>query len=144
MIFAGRRIGLGDFSPRTRNGRIAAIIMIPTLVATAGDVLAAIGLTLVERRQKQLYRLQLKTGLAEEYLERMDKDGDGKVSREEYILYMLMEMGAVNQHEIDELGHQFRRLDVARTGYLDKMDLLLLRKLRNCQETVPPQFEKNA
>jgi potassium channel subfamily K, other eukaryote len=110
--------------------------MIPTLVAAAGDVLASIGLALVERRQ-QLYRWQLQTGMAEEYLERMDKDGDGKVSREEYILYMLLEMGAVNQNEIDELYKQFRRLDVARNGYLDKMDLLLLKKLNNCQQARP-------
>jgi potassium channel subfamily K, other eukaryote len=117
--------------------------MIPLLVAAAGDIFAGIGLALVERRQKQLYQLQLKTGLSEQYLERMDKDGDGKVSREEYIVYMLMEMGAVNQHEIDQLCKQFRRLDIARTGYIDKMDLLLLKKLRDRQEARPSQQMKN-
>jgi EF hand len=132
------RIGLGDFAPKTRNGRIAAILMIPTLVAAAGEVLAGIGLALVEHRQKEVYQNQLKTGLTEDFLEQMDKDGDGKVSREEYILYMLMEMGAVSQHEIDELCKQFRRLDVARTGYIDKMDLLLMQKLRDRKEASPP------
>jgi potassium channel subfamily K, other eukaryote len=112
--------------------------MIPTLVAAAGEVLAGIGLALVEHRQKEVYQNQLKTGLTEDFLEQMDKDGDGKVSREEYILYMLMEMGAVSQHEIDELCKQFRRLDVARTGYIDKMDLLLMQKLRNRKEASPP------
>lgn len=130
-------IGLGDFAPKTRNGRIAAIIMIPTLVAAAGEVLAGIGLALVARRQKEVYQSQVKTGLSEDYLAKMDKDGDGQVSREEYVLYMLLEMGAVDQHEIDELCNQFRRLDVTRTGYLDKTDLLLMQKLRNREEARP-------
>ncbi|KAG7343847.1 Kef-type transporter NAD-binding protein 2 [Nitzschia inconspicua] len=136
-IVTATTIGLGDFAPKTRHGRIAAIFMIPTLVAAAGEVLAGIGLALIAHRQKQVYQAQLRTGLTEEYLERMDKNGDGQVSREEYILYMLMEMGAVNQYEIDELCKQFRKLDVARTGYIDKMDLLLMQELRNQQESQP-------
>lgn len=113
---------------------MAAIVMIPTLVAAAGEVLAGIGLALVERRQREMYESQLMSGLTEEYLHQMDADGDGKVSREEYILYMLVEMGAVSQHEIKELCKQFRRLDVARTGFLDKTDILLLKELRRREE----------
>jgi hypothetical protein len=72
-------IGLGDFSPQTKGGRIMAIIMIPTLVAAAGEVLAGIGLTLVERRQRKIYQNQLRKGLTEKYIKAMDKDGDGRV-----------------------------------------------------------------
>jgi potassium channel subfamily K len=135
IISSDLSIGLGDFSPRTKSGRIVAIVLIPTLVAAAGEVLAGIALTLVERRQKAMYESQLKAGLTEEFIEAMDADGDGKVSREEYILFMLMEMGVVNQHEIDELCRQFKKLDVTKSGYLDTLDLILMQNLRRREGT---------
>jgi Ca2+-binding EF-hand superfamily protein len=44
---------------------------------------------------------------------------------------MLMEMGMVSEHEIDELCKQFKRLDVTKSGYVDTEDLLLMQILRN-------------
>jgi Ca2+-binding EF-hand superfamily protein len=44
---------------------------------------------------------------------------------------MLMEMGMVSEHEIDELCKQFKRLDVTKSGYVDTEDLLLMQMLRN-------------
>ena len=101
-LITATTIGLGDFSPQTRNGRIMAIFMIPTLVAAAGEVLAGIGLTLVERRQKKIFE-HWQTGMTKSYLAAMDSNGDGQVSREEYVLFMLTEMGMVNPTEIQEL-----------------------------------------
>ena len=60
----------------------------------------------------------------------MDSDGDGKVSREEYIFYMLQEMGAITQKEVQELSSQFSRLDMSRTGFIETQDVLLLQELK--------------
>jgi Ca2+-binding EF-hand superfamily protein len=99
-------------------------------VAAAGDILASVGLALVERRQKKIFQTQLNKGLATEHLKAMDLNQDGKVEREEYVLFMLAEMGLVNKNEIEELWEQFERLDVTKSGYLDHDDLLLMAKLR--------------
>ena len=110
---------------------MAAVFAIPICVAAAGEILASIGLALVERRQKKIFQSQLKKGLTTEHLKAMDADQNGKVEREEYVLFMLMEMGLVNRHEVEELQEQFDRLDATRSGYLDHEDLLLMAKLRS-------------
>ena len=43
---------------------------------------------------------------------------------------MLMEMGLVNDHGIEELQAQFDRLDATNSGYLDHEDLVIMSKLR--------------
>lgn len=100
-------------------------------VAAAGEILASVGLAVVERRQKNLFRSQLNKGLSMETLHNMDANHDGKVMREEYVSYMLMEMGLVTKEELDELCDQFKRLDGTKSGYLDYDDLLLMAKLRS-------------
>ena len=128
---AASTIGLGDLAPSTRAGRLAAVVVIPMAVAAAGEILSAVGLALVERRQKKIYATQLNKGLTVDHLKAMDIDEDGKVEREEYVLFMLMEMGLVNRKEVEELREQFDRLDVTRTGSLDPDDLILMANLKN-------------
>jgi hypothetical protein len=134
-------IGLGDFAPVTRNGRLAAVFMIPMSVAAAGEILASIGMALVERRQKKIFKSQLNKGLDMDHLKAMDTNLDGKVEREEYVLFMLMEMGLVSKDEIYELWSQFDRLDVTKSGFLEQDDLALMARLRSASlwkdEAVP-------
>ena len=99
-------------------------------VAAAGEILASVGMALVERRQRKIFKSQLKKGLTMDHLMAMDSNKDGKVEREEYVVFMLMEMGLVNKNEIEELWGQFNRLDVTKSGYLDRDDLELMAKLR--------------
>lgn len=72
----------------------------------------------------------MKTDLTIEHLQAMDDDGDGQITREEYVKFMLLEMGLVSSKEFEELYEQFDRLDVSRSGYLDKEDLRLMAELR--------------
>lgn len=65
-----------------------------------------------------------------ETLKSMDSNDDGKVVREEYVSYMLMEMGLVTKEELEELWDQFERLDATKSGHLDHDDLVLMAKLR--------------
>ena len=99
-------------------------------VAAAGEILASVGLAVVMRRHKNVFRSQLNKGLSMETLHDMDANHDGKVMREEYVNYMLMEMGLVTKEELEELWDQFERLDGTNSGYLDHDDLLLMAKLR--------------
>lgn len=126
-------IGLGDISPMTRNARIAAIFYIPLAVAAAGELLSGAASAMMERRQKQVYKEQLENGLTIKRLKDMDADGSGRISRAEYIKFMLVEMGLVEEDELDELDKQFERLDVTRSGYLDKEDLALMAKYRGVE-----------
>ena len=107
-----------------------AILFIPLSVAAAGELLSGIAMAMVHRRQREVYEKQLEQDLTIEHLKVMDTDEDGKITREEYVRFMLIEMGRVSQSELDELAVQFNRLDVTRSGFLDNEDLELMAKIR--------------
>ena len=68
-----------------------------------------------------------------DHLKEMDFNHDGKITREEYVQFMLLKMGRVSPDEIKELHAQFHHLDVSRSGYLDNEDLELMAKLRGAK-----------
>ena len=129
-IITGSTIGFGDFFPKTRMGRAWGIVFIPLAVAAAGDVLGNVGSSLVERRQAKVFNEILNREITMDSLLEMDGDHNGQVSREEYVRFMLTEMGLVESEEYDELYDQFERLDANGNGYLDKKDLHLVAKHR--------------
>ena len=128
-------LGYGDFSPMTKPGRIWAIVFIPLAVAAAGEVLGNVATTIQERRQEKFYKSLMERELNVDRLLEMDTNHDGKVSREEYVEFMLKEMELVSQEEFAELHDQFEKLDTDGGGFLDKNDLKeLLTKTENNTE----------
>jgi len=91
-----------------------------------GELLSEIAVSLVKKRQREVYESQLKQSLTMEHLKAMDANGDGRITREEYVQFMLLEMRIITKKELDELHEQFDNLDVTRSGYLDDEDLKLM------------------
>lgn len=116
-------LGYGDFSPMTPKGRLCGIFFIPLSVAALGEILGTVGTALQERRQAAFFQSLFQRELDVQRLLDMDTDHNGKVSREEYLTFMLQEMELVSSDELDELQAQFRLLDRDGGGYLDKEDL---------------------
>jgi hypothetical protein len=116
-------LGYGDFAPVTKRGRLWALVFIPLAVAAAGEVLGNIATQLQQRRQHQFYNSLLKRQLNFDRLAAMDTDHDGKVSREEYVQFMLMEMELVTEQDFADLHAQFEKLDITESGFLDKDDI---------------------
>ncbi|KAL3912668.1 MAG: hypothetical protein SGILL_006793 [Bacillariaceae sp.] len=129
-IITGSTIGFGDVFPQSPRGRLWGIFFIPLAVAAAGDVLGSIGSSLIERRQAAVFKELMSRDISVENLLTMDEDGSGQVSREEYVRFMLQEMGLVEPEEFDELYGQFERLDADGSGSLDKTDLHLMAQHR--------------
>jgi hypothetical protein len=50
----------------------------------------------------------------------MDNNGDGQVSRAEFLEFMLVAMNKIDYELVDELEETFNRLDVNGTGVLSK------------------------
>ena len=132
-IITASTIGLGDFAPVTRNARMFAILYLPLAVGAAGELLSSIATALIQRRQKKAYQDEFKNNLTIEHLRAMDTDGDGGVDREEYVFFMLKEMGLVSQNDLDELLRQFEGLDVTNSGVIDKDDLKLMAELKGAK-----------
>ena len=129
-LITASTIGFGDIGPQTRAARLFAIAYIPLSVAAAGEILSGIAMSLVQRRQRDVYARQLEKDLTIQHLRAMDVNQDGVISREEYVQFMLLEMGRITVEELDELSQQFERLDVTRSGVLDRDDLALMAELR--------------
>jgi hypothetical protein len=105
-------------------------VYIPLAVAAAGELLSGVATRILERRQKLVYRQQLLADLTIDNLKAMDANGDEKISRHEYIQFMLIEMGIADQQEFNELHQQFEKLDVDGSGFLDKRDLVKMARSR--------------
>lgn len=126
---------VGDFSPRTKLGKMVAILVIPMLVGATGEILAGIGIALLRQRQKRIFDDQANGSLSVDDVDEMDEDNDGKVSKQEYTIYMLLQMDLVTRDEIDDLYNQFERLDVTRSGYIESEDLKVMAKIRQQQQS---------
>jgi len=122
-------LGYGDYAPSTQMGRLWALFLIPVGVATAGELLGNVANILVERRQSSWNEQLLSRKLDTAYLTEMDKSLDGKVTKLEYMQFMLLEMGIVEKPLLEELDTQFQRLDVCGDGILWSADLEMMAKL---------------
>lgn len=125
FITAGT-LGYGDFSPKTQFGRMLAVLFLPIAVASAGEILGTISKVLVTRRQHLRNEQLLHRELDLQFLQEMDADGNGRVSRFEYITFMLQAMGAVDMDLLAELNVQFDAMDESKDGSLGVEDLKLM------------------
>lgn len=131
-LVSASTIGFGDYSPTTRTGRMASIFLIPMFLAAAGDFFARVGIFVIRNRTKQLFESQAERAewLTEKQANEMDLDGNGSVSKAEYVLYMLVEAGIVSKDESLVLEEQFERFDVTRSGHIESGDLKAMKKFR--------------
>lgn len=129
FITAGT-VGLGDFCPTLQKTRLLAALFIPFAVATGGNILTTIASAFLQRRRSEMFDNMANKEFSMDHIKEMDTDGDGEVSRIEYMTFMLVEMQLVEKDVIDELQAQFDRLDLTKGGSLSKDDLILMAKLR--------------
>jgi potassium channel subfamily K, other eukaryote len=113
-------------------------LYLPLAVASVGEAISSLALSRLRHKQRGLYEQSLRQNLTLQHLRVMDADGDGLVTREEYVNFMLLEMGVVSEEDLSALQQQFVSLDVSRSGYLDKEDLKLMAELRGATAKQQP------
>lgn len=131
LVITAATIGYGDESPRSQMGRLFAVIYIPVAVMTMGEFLRVVAHVIMERKQRA-FRESLKTNASFTLrdLEVMDTNGDGKVTRAEFLEFMLIAMNKVDKDLMIGLNEQFERLDCDGDGELELNDLVLAAKKR--------------
>lgn len=78
----------------------------------------------LEKKTLQKQQDIVDRGLRESDIKRMDADGSGKVSRLEFIEFMLLTMDKVDQDDLDQLHRQFSSMDTDGSDNLDKADII--------------------
>lgn len=133
LITAGT-VGFGDKAPTRQCTRLLASICIPIAVATGGEILGSIAAAFLKRRRAQLFDTLVNRDFSIDHIKEMDQNGDGKVSKLEYLEFMLVEMQLVDKAVLEELESQFDRLDMTKVGSLSKKDLILMARLRRIKQ----------
>ncbi|KAL7573533.1 hypothetical protein ACA910_008674 [Epithemia clementina (nom. ined.)] len=123
-IVTATTVGYGDYSPESQKGRLIAIFFIPLSVGAMGHFLSSVAEAIMERRAEAVRRQFAAREMSLQDLEIMDADGDGKVTRAEFLEFMLVAMDKVDHDFIDEMRRHFAKLDVDGTGVLEKHDLI--------------------
>jgi len=119
-------VGYGDFAPTTQAGRLLFVFFVPIGVCLVTDLLSRIANYIIDRKLRSFHE-QLKMKELTEYdLEVMDADGDGNVTRAEFLEFMLVAMNKVDQNLLNDLQELFHRLDEDNSGTLSKQDLKAL------------------
>ncbi|CAB9507947.1 Two pore potassium channel [Seminavis robusta] len=123
-LITASTVGYGDLSPATEMGRVLAIVYIPVAVCVMGFLLDIVANSIISSRRRKAQQYLKSKELTLKDLEVMDNDGDGSVTRAEFLEFMLVSMNQVDQEQLDNLNEHFDRLDSDGSGALDKYDLL--------------------
>jgi potassium channel subfamily K len=117
-------VGYGDQAFKTLEGRLfaAAWLLVSTLAV------ARAFLYLAEARIDKRHRRAVKSALTREItvddLFAADSYQHGFISKSEYIVLKLKEMGKITEKDITQVGNQFEKLDPNHLGKITLPDLL--------------------
>jgi potassium channel subfamily K, other eukaryote len=89
-----------------------------------GRWLSMVANFIIEGRSESHRRKIQRRELTQRDLDIMDANGDGTVTRAEFLEFMLVAMNKIDQDLVDELRDHFNRLDLNETGELSHADLV--------------------
>ena len=124
MVITGTTVGFGDLGPTTVGTKIACVFYLPLAVAVLGEFIGRIAVAYMSKKQYQVESQFMARSMTLSDLEVIDTSNNGRVSENEFLIYMLAALQKVEKEEIEEIMTLFRKLDKSNTGTIDKGDLI--------------------
>ncbi|GMJ04035.1 tandem-pore K+ channel 3, CA2+ ACTIVATED OUTWARD RECTIFYING K+ CHANNEL 6 [Hibiscus trionum] len=117
-------VGYGDIAFTTLTGRCFAVLWL--LVSTLAVARAFLYLTelRIEKRNRKIAKWVLQKKMTLGDLVAADLDNDGSISKSEFVIYKLKEMGRVSEKDILQICNQFDALDSSNCGKITVADLM--------------------
>lgn len=117
-------VGYGDYAFSTLGGRCFAIIWL--LVSTLAVTRAFLYLTelRIDKRNRRIAKWVLQRKMTLGDLVAADLDNDGSISKAEYVIYKLKEMGKIAEKDIIPICNQFDIIDNSNCGKITLADLM--------------------
>ncbi|XP_077250946.1 two pore potassium channel c-like isoform X2 [Tasmannia lanceolata] len=117
-------VGYGDYAFKTLKGRLFASVWL--LVSTLAVARAFLYMTelRIEKRNRAIAKWVLQKKMTIGDLVAADLDNDGSISKSEYVIYKLKEMGKIAEKDILQICNQFDRLDSGNCGKITLSDLM--------------------
>ena len=121
-------VGFGDLETNdaTRTFNIVYMIIGVGVVANGfGTLVEVIGIVgKIQRIEKFC-----KAGVSNEMIDKMDEDGDSKVDRYEFCSYMLVNLGKIDQDDVDQVMSLFKHYDLDGSGTITIDDVVHVNKI---------------
>ncbi|XP_021735296.1 two-pore potassium channel 3-like [Chenopodium quinoa] len=116
-------VGYGDHAFKTVGGRCFAIIWL--LASTLAVAKAFLYLTeyRLEKRNRRMAKDVLKKRMTLGDLMEADIDHDGSISKAEYVIFKLKEMGKITDSDVEEICKEFNALDYTHSRRIAITDL---------------------
>jgi len=116
-------VGYGDMVLTTENGRLFGAVFMLIGVALFAEVAGRFGMVFVDMEKDGHLRRFVERGVTESMIEEMDADHSGNVDRVEFLRFMLVKMGAVEEATFDRIDAFFTDLDADGSGTIDTKDI---------------------
>lgn len=128
ICISATTVGLGDIAPQSVVGRWFAVVWL--LFATVGlaRLVSAVADFKLQQAKLKLHQELLRAPLTVADIGRMDRDTDRRVSKVEFLSWVLVKEGKVSEPEIVEILNRFDELDVDGSGELTEEDLKPLKE----------------
>eukprot|EP00892_Ulva_mutabilis_P004634 jgi/Ulvmu1/2542/UM139_0010.1 len=141
-------VGYGDIVPHPRWRPVFAVFFLLSVVLFAYILGESLALVADIGKYRQLHRFFAK-GLTQEMLDIMDcYEGDGRVQREEFLMFVLQHLGVVDGDDMERILAMFNSLDTSGDGVLDIQDVKRAVSTRlsgtSCDLGLPTDVTSNA
>merc|ERR1711933_647850 len=113
-------------SPDDQVTRGLAIVIIPLATFAMASLIGRYAEFQLRKSEARQQAKKWEKGFNREDLTKTDSDGDGQVTKKEFVYFMLISSEKATQGYLDRLEKLFDELDADGGGYLDENDFLHL------------------
>ncbi|KAK7319305.1 hypothetical protein RJT34_04024 [Clitoria ternatea] len=117
-------VGYGDRAFKTMQGRIFAAIWLLVSTLAVARAFLYLAEARVDKRHRRMAKWILGQDMTVSEFLAADIDNNGFVSKSEYVIYKLKEMGKVSEKDIMQVSEKFDRLDTGNCGKITLADLM--------------------
>ncbi|GLU16673.1 hypothetical protein SLE2022_330930 [Rubroshorea leprosula] len=117
-------VGYGDRAFKTIPGRLFAAIWLLVSTLAVARAFLYLAEARIDKRHRTIAKWVLQREITVEDLLAADMNNDGFISKSEYVIHKLKEMGKVGEKDILEICNQFSKLDPNNSGKITLPDLL--------------------
>ncbi|PIA30087.1 hypothetical protein AQUCO_05700062v1 [Aquilegia coerulea] len=117
-------VGYGDRAFNSLPGRLFASIWLLVSTLAVARAFLYLAEARIDKRHRMMAKWVLRQDMTVSEFLAADIDNNGFVSKSEYVIYKLKEMGKIAEKDISQICNQFDRLDTGNCGKITLADLM--------------------
>lgn len=119
-VVSATTVGFGDINPSTWQTKLIMTFWLLVATLTVAKLVTDQSDAFVRSKQRSVARRLLNANMDFRSLHKMDADGDGKVTRAEFLATCIVHMGKADADEVKEILARFDQLDYDKSGVIDR------------------------